>query len=64
MIKSVWLVVRANGDVRVTKRSPRLAVDEVGVRLNVVMPAGWGEVIRSVDVAMPAPPIVSAEEEK
>ena len=57
MTKTVYLVVRADGEVRVAKR-PRIAMDEVGVRLNIVMPPGWGTVVSSVDVTMPDPPVV------
>jgi hypothetical protein len=58
MNKLVYLVVRADGEVRVAKR-PRLAADEVAVALNIAMPDGWGRVIATVDVAMPEPPVVT-----
>lgn len=63
MNKVVYLVVRADGEVRIAKR-PRLAADEVGVALNIAMPDGWGRVVATVDVAMPEPPVVTATGEQ
>jgi hypothetical protein len=59
MNRVAYLVVRANGEVRVTKRRPTLAADEVGMALNITMPDGWGRVVGSVDVTMPEPPHVT-----
>ncbi len=58
MIKTVYLVVRADGDVRVAKR-PRIAADEVAMKLNVTIPDGWGRVVGSLDVVVPEPPAAS-----
>lgn len=58
-VMSVVLVVRANGEVRVARR-PRIAPDEIGVRLNINLPAGWGTVLGTLDIDMPEPPVVTS----
>jgi len=60
-LQKVYLVVRSNGDVRVAKR-PRLAMDEVAVAINIRFPAGWGQIVQTVDVQMPDPPSAEAIE--
>lgn len=52
-----FLVVRADGTMRVTKTRVRLAVDEVAFPLTVSIPATWGRVqSTTIDVALPEPP--------
>jgi len=52
-----FLVVTASGDVRVVQR-PRLAQDEVAVRVTITLPGGWGSVVGDLAVQMPDPPTV------
>lgn len=53
-----YLIVRADGDTRVTTRSPRLRLDEVAFRLNVSIPPAWGHVQPEViSIEMPEPPV-------
>lgn len=52
-----FLVVRADGAMRVTKSRVRLGVDEVAFPLTVTIPATWGRVqSTTIDVALPEPP--------
>lgn len=52
-----FLVVRADGSMRVTKTRVQLAIDEVAFPLTVTIPATWGRVQpTSIDVALPEPP--------
>lgn len=52
-----YLVVRADGSMRVTKSRVRLSVDEVAFPLTVTIPATWGRVqSTTIDVALPEPP--------
>lgn len=52
-----YLVVRADGDMRVLKKSVRLSIDEVAFPLTVSIPSTWGRVQRtSIEVALPEPP--------
>lgn len=54
-----YLVVRADGNVRIAQR-PKLAADEVAVRLDINIPPGWGRVATGAfTVDMPAPPAVA-----
>lgn len=53
-----FLVVRANTDVRVTTRKPRLRWDEVAFQINVNIPDTSGEVLGAIDVNLPEPPAV------
>jgi hypothetical protein len=49
-----YLVIRADRTVRVTKRSPRLAADEVAIRINLEYPAHWGRVLTdAIDIKVP-----------
>lgn len=51
-----YIVVSANGDVRLAKK-PRLALDQVAIPLVIHMPDGWGRFVRDqIDVHMPAVP--------
>jgi hypothetical protein len=57
MTTSGYLIVRASGDMRVTKTRPPLRIDEVAFPLTVSIPATWGRVQpTSIDVALPDPP--------
>lgn len=61
MIKTVILVVRADGAIRVASR-PRIAADEVGVRLHIRIPDGWGKIAsQSLEVSVPEPPVTTAD---
>lgn len=52
-----FLIVRATGDMRVTKKRPPLHIDEVAFPLTVTIPNTWGQVQRTtIDVALPEPP--------
>jgi hypothetical protein len=52
-----YLVVRADGSMRVTKTRVALNLDEVAFPLTVTIPATWGRVqTTSIDVALPDPP--------
>ena len=53
-----YLVLRSDGQARVTKRLPRLCHDEVAVKVNVLWPDGWGRVIKELNLEMPDPPAV------
>ena len=56
--QKVFLVVRADGQVRAVKR-PRLALDEIAIGLILTFPDGWGTVTQYFDVEMPEPPIAA-----
>lgn len=52
-----YLIVRADGTMRTTKKAVRLGIDEVAFRLNVTIPAMWGKVqAPSIDIDLPEPP--------
>jgi hypothetical protein len=52
-----YLVVRATGDMRVTKQRVALRIDEVAFPLTVTIPDTWGRVQpTTIDVALPEPP--------
>lgn len=54
--KRAFLVVRADGSLRVVTRTPNLRDDEVAVQLNIKYPEGWGRHISTIDVNLPGPP--------
>jgi hypothetical protein len=57
MVTRGYLVVRATGEMRVTKTRTALRIDEVAFPLTVTIPATWGRVQpTSIDVALPEPP--------
>ncbi len=57
MCISGFLVVRADGSMRITKKRVTLNIDEVAFPLTVTIPKTWGRVQRtSIDVALPEPP--------
>jgi hypothetical protein len=52
-----FLVCRADGSLRITKKRPRLSLDEVAFPLTVSIPRTWGRVQpTSIEVALPEPP--------
>ena len=57
MRKTVYLVVRADGDVRAAKR-PRIAADEVAIPIILDFPPGWGRTLDAITINMPDPPTV------
>lgn len=57
MIRSFFLVIRADGTERTMSRKPRgLRWDEVAYRVNVTVPDAWGEIRGEINLAMPEPP--------
>jgi hypothetical protein len=44
MRESIYLVIRADRSVRAARR-PRLAGDEVAIRINLTFPDSWGKVL-------------------
>ena len=51
-----YLIVRADGNMRVIKRLSSLGADEIAYRVNVTIPDAWGRVNGSIDITMPEPP--------
>ena len=52
-----YLIVRADGECRITTRRPTLRWDEIAFRINVMIPDGWGAIqADAIDIAMPEPP--------
>lgn len=57
LVTKGYLIVRASGEMRVTKTRPGLRIDEVAFPLTVTIPETWGRVQpTSIDVALPEPP--------
>lgn len=58
-----WLVIRADGAMRVRSRRPSsadLRLDEVAIALAVNIPTGWGSVYPAeIVIDMPEPPTVT-----
>ena len=52
MKQTVILVIRADRSTRIAKR-PRLAADEVGIRINLDFPNNWGKVVGDIDITVP-----------
>lgn len=52
-----FLVVRADGDVRVVTRQPRLRLDEFAYRVRVTIPDSWAAIVGDIDITMPEPDI-------
>jgi hypothetical protein len=52
MVYSYILVIRADRSVRVA-RKPRLAQDEIGIRLKIAFPEGWGTIIDTIEITAP-----------
>jgi len=60
-----YLVIRADRSMRVAKR-PRVAVDEIAIRLKVNFPRNWGRVLEG-DIEIDVPdftPEVSVDAEE
>ena len=53
----VYLVIRADTEVRVAKR-PKIAADEIAYRVAIDFPESWGKVVG--DIALTAPEFVGA----
>jgi len=53
MILERYLVVSANGDMRLITRFPRLCLNEVAFRLTVEVPAGWGKRVGDIHLTIP-----------
>lgn len=54
-----FLVIRANGDVRLVQRRPSLDMDEIAVPLVIHIPDGWARVVEDqIDIHMPGPPSI------
>lgn len=52
-----FLVVRADGSMRMTKKRVRLGIDEVAFPVTVTIPRMWGRVqATSIELTMPEPP--------
>lgn len=52
-----YLVVKANGEMRVTVRRPRLTLAEVAFPITVSIPRTWGRVQPvEIELVMPEPP--------
>lgn len=52
-----YLIVRADGSLRTTKKKVPLHIDEVAFPLTVTIPSTWGQVQRqSIEVTLPDPP--------
>ena len=64
--KRYFLVIKANGQARILTRSwPQLADDEIGFRLVVNFPPGWGGVAKGeVTIQMPEPPVLESTVEQ
>lgn len=50
---TVYLVIRADRDIRVTKRVPSLRRDEIAVALNLHFPDDWGRIHDRIDLSVP-----------
>ncbi len=48
-----WLIVRADGTMRVTTREPSLRWDEVSFKLNVRIPPSWGYEVGTIELTIP-----------
>lgn len=62
-VKTAYLVVRPDMSLRIAAR-PRLASDEVSIRLRLTFPESWGRCIADLSIDMPdCPPVVELVEE-
>ncbi len=48
-----WLIVRANGDIRVTKSRPRLQWNEVAFALTVKVASSWASTVGAITLEIP-----------
>jgi hypothetical protein len=55
-IVSGFLIVRADGDMRVVKKTPYLDFNEVAFHLKVSIPDAWAKVQGDVNIELPEPP--------
>ena len=62
MIKKLFLVVDAQGEARLVKRAAYIRANEAGFELRIQIPDSWGKVIGSIDITVPEPPSVTAED--
>jgi len=49
---TAYLVVKADRSMRVARR-PRIGPDEIGIRLRLDFPDGWGKVIADLSIEVP-----------
>lgn len=52
-----FLIVRADGEVRVVSKAPRLRFDEFAYRLIVTIPDTWSSIVGELTLTMPEPNI-------
>jgi hypothetical protein len=60
-----WLIVRADGSIRVFNKPPgsRLHLDEIAVPVVVHVPAAWGKCrAEGISIQMPEPPEIEESE--
>lgn len=64
MKKIVHLIVRPDGSTRAShaKGRPRIAADEVAIKITLDFPPSWGTVIHEMTVKMPEAPTVVDKE--
>lgn len=56
-----WMIVRADGSIRINSKNPagRLSIDEISVPIEVNIPDAWGKTRQaSIVIDMPEPPTV------
>lgn len=54
--ETAYLVVRSDREMRIVRR-PRLAPDEVAIRLSINFPDSWGRVIGDLEINLPDAPV-------
>ena len=57
-----WLIVRANGDIRVTKTRPPLQWNEVAFNLTVKVASSWASTVGDIALEIPEGTIVVEQE--
>lgn len=57
MILRKYLIVRADGEVRVVSKTPRLSLDEFAYRLIVKIPESWASIVGQIDIELPEPTV-------
>lgn len=62
MIKKIYLVIDAEGEARLVKRTFNIRAGEAAFELRISIPKGWGGVVGSIDLAVPEPPTVTTTE--
>jgi hypothetical protein len=53
MLKVVYLIVRADQTVRLTKGRIRLAADEVAIPIRINFPDSWGKTLSGIEIDLP-----------